>query len=318
MTDPQYYAHGADVPRALDAIETAQRSTQQLDQELDAHLVGLARLVTDPADRRLLAGAPHITIASDLHNNVLAIPILERAADDGPVLFAGDLTDRGSPLETRLVQRVVDTGHPFVFVSGNHDSDTLQRELARQGAVVLTESGRLNPDGTRGAIVQEVRGSGSPATPTPSSAAAPRTSGTATRTRRPPPCRTRSPSGSEPIRTTSTSSWSTSRPSSPPRSQAEGRAARPPAALRRRPHPPADLTLQPGVTILNGGSVGAGGTGNLGDPDATSIGIARFVFTGSRASSRSRRTWSRSIPSPAPRPRAGSAWTRRTDRHPDP
>jgi hypothetical protein len=41
----------------------------------------------------------------------------------------------------------------------------------------------------------------------------------------------------------------------------------------------AELQQQPGVTILNGGSVGAGGTGNLAEEDSTSIGIARFVFT---------------------------------------
>ena len=31
------------------------------------------------------------------------------------------------------------------------------------------------------------------------------------------------------------------------------------------------------MTVINGGSVGAGGTGNLGEP--TALGIARFVFT---------------------------------------
>ena len=31
-----------------------------------------------------------------------------------------------------------------MFVSGNHDSDSLQRDLARRGAIVLTESGQLN------------------------------------------------------------------------------------------------------------------------------------------------------------------------------
>jgi Calcineurin-like phosphoesterase superfamily domain len=33
----------------------------------------------------------------------------------------------------------------------------------------------------------------------------------------------------------------------------------------------------PGVTVVNGGSVGAGGTGNLAEP--TDIGIARFIYT---------------------------------------
>ena len=147
---PQYYAHGADIPRALEAVDSAQRSTRVLDEELDAQLVGLARLVTEPADRASLAGDPRLTVASDLHNNALTMPILERSAGGGPVLFPGDLTDRGSPLEVRVVRRVVRTGKPFVFVSGNHDSDTLERELARAGAIVLSERGRLNADGSRG------------------------------------------------------------------------------------------------------------------------------------------------------------------------
>jgi hypothetical protein len=39
----------------------------------------------------------------------------------------------------------------------------------------------------------------------------------------------------------------------------------------------AKLSEQPAVTVINGGSIGAGGTGNLGE--STSLGIARFVFT---------------------------------------
>jgi hypothetical protein len=39
----------------------------------------------------------------------------------------------------------------------------------------------------------------------------------------------------------------------------------------------AALGKQPGVTVVNGGSIGAGGTGNL--TEKTSLGVARFVFT---------------------------------------
>ena len=159
IEQPQYYAFGPDIPRALDAIVAAQRSGLALDQELDAQLVGLARLVTAPAGRPPLEGRPRLTVASDLHNNVLALPILERTAEGGPVFFVGDLTDRGSPVETALVRRVVQTGSPFVFVSGNHDSDSLLRELASDGAIVLTETGRMKADGkTSGNPVTKVAG----------------------------------------------------------------------------------------------------------------------------------------------------------------
>ena len=141
-------------------METAQRSTRALDQELDAQLVGLARLVTAPANRPALENRPRLTLASDLHNNVLDLPILERTAAKGPVFFVGDLTDRGSPLEAALTRRVVNVGKPFVFVPGNHDSDSLARQLARDGAVVLTRTGRLSGKGetTDGHPVQTVAG----------------------------------------------------------------------------------------------------------------------------------------------------------------
>jgi predicted phosphodiesterase len=155
---PQYYAFGPDIPRALDALERVRRSSKQIDEELNAQLVGLARLVQEPGDRPSADRAPRFTVASDLHNNVIAVPILERAAHGGPVLFPGDLTDRGSPLETTLVRRVVRAGRPFVFISGNHDSDTLERQLMLDGAVVLHRDGRLLADGGRGPIVVNVAG----------------------------------------------------------------------------------------------------------------------------------------------------------------
>lgn len=158
LDEPEYYAHGGDVPGALRAIEDATRAGTRLSEELDAQLVGLARLVSAPAARPSLRGLPRVTVASDLHNNVLALPTLERAAAGGPLLFAGDLTDRGSPFEIRLTRRVVRAGRPFVFVSGNHDSDTLVRRLAREGAIVLTRRGRLLADGRHGPIVVRVGG----------------------------------------------------------------------------------------------------------------------------------------------------------------
>src|SRR5918998_2202378 len=158
MDERQYYAYGADIPRALDAVAAVRRSGEALDQELDAQLVGLARLVIAPAGRTPVEGRPRITVASDLHNNAFTLPILERAAGDGPVFFAGDLSDRGTPLETAVVARVAHIGNPFVFVTGNHDSDRSARQLANDGAVVLTEFGRLKRGGGYGPVVNEIGG----------------------------------------------------------------------------------------------------------------------------------------------------------------
>ena len=157
---PQYYANGPEVPTALRALQSLGASAQTLDEEIDEQLVGIARFVSAPAGRaRLGSGLPRLTVASDLHNNVIALPALERAARGGLLLLAGDLTDRGSPVEQRLVLRVARAGTRLVFVAGNHDSDVLERKLARAGAIVLTRNGRLRDDGTTdGTVIQRVAG----------------------------------------------------------------------------------------------------------------------------------------------------------------
>jgi predicted phosphodiesterase len=158
IDNPEYYAHGPEIPRALAAIEAATDSSGRLSEELDSQLVGLARLLVAPAGRPQLSGLPQLVLASDLHNNVAALPALERAAAGRPLFFDGDLTDSGSPFEAALVGRVVGAGRPFVFVAGNHDSDTLARGLARAGAIVLTTDGQLLPDGRLGPRVVRVAG----------------------------------------------------------------------------------------------------------------------------------------------------------------
>jgi predicted phosphodiesterase len=154
VESPQYYANGPEVPTALRALESFGASSRTLDDEIDEQLVGIARFVNEPAGRAPLATSlPRLTIASDLHNNVIALPALERAARGGLLLFCGDLTDRGSPVEQTLVLRVARAGTRLVFVSGNHDSDVLERKLARVGAIVLTRSGRMRGDGSTDANV---------------------------------------------------------------------------------------------------------------------------------------------------------------------
>ena len=158
IADPEYYANGPDIPVALRTIEQAQGSARAISEELNEQLVGLARLVSASSDRRAPSDLRGFVLASDLHNNLLALPALDRAAGRRPLFFAGDLTSSGSPFEFTLVRRIVGLGHPFVFVSGNHDSDALVRRMALAGGIVLTEDGRLRADGTHGPVVVRVRG----------------------------------------------------------------------------------------------------------------------------------------------------------------
>ena len=158
IADPEYYANGPDIPIALRTIEQAQGSARAISEELNEQLVGLARLVSASSDRGASSGLRGLVLASDLHNNLLALPALDRAVGRRPLFFAGDLTSSGSPFEFTLVRRIVGIGHPFVFVSGNHDSDALVRRMALAGGIVLTERGRLRADGSFGPLVVRVRG----------------------------------------------------------------------------------------------------------------------------------------------------------------
>ena len=275
IDEPQYYAFGPDIPRALEAVEAAQRSGAVLDEELNAQLVGLARLVTRPGERNPLTDRPTITVASDLHNNVLALSILERAADGGPVLFAGDLTDRGSPLEARLTRRITDLGKPLVFVSGNHDSDTLQRDLAERGAVVLSQDGRY----TDGRVINEVAGLSMAGYSDPYER------------RSAEDFKDRYDNQPTPAMKEEFTAWVMALVNRVDVVMVHEPALIEPALAILKDRPPskplvfvtghthtASVSHQPGVTVVNGGSVGAGGTGNLAD-EPTDIGIARLIHT---------------------------------------
>jgi predicted phosphodiesterase len=158
IADPEYYANGPDIPVALRTIERAQGSAKAISEELNQQLVGLAQLISASSSRQARGELRSVVIASDLHNNLLALPALDRAVGSRPLFFVGDLTSSGSPFEFNLVRRIVRIGHPFVFVSGNHDSDALVRRMALAGGIVLTERGRLQADGGYGPVVVRVRG----------------------------------------------------------------------------------------------------------------------------------------------------------------
>jgi predicted phosphodiesterase len=277
---PEYYAHGPDIPRALRAVESAESSANVLSEELDGQLVGLARLVVAPSERTALGGRPEITVASDLHNNLLAVPALRRVARGTPLFFVGDLTDRGSPLESQLTSGVLHAGTRFVFVTGNHDSDGEAQQLADDGAIVLTEHGRLLRGGRYGPTIVRVAG-------------------------------LRVAGYGDPFRRRRARGYvNESTPPNPVPTPAEqnlfaewlaglqdkvdvvmvhepGLAAKGIEALRRDPpsHPlvllvghthRAAIEIDRHLSVINGGTVGAGGTGNL--DEGAKIGVARMIY----------------------------------------
>lgn len=275
---PEYYAHGPDIPRALRAVESAEASAGALGDELDGQLVGLAQLVVAPGERATLGGRPQITVASDLHNNLLAVPALRRVARGTPLFFVGDLTDRGSPLESQLIGGILHAGTRLVFVTGNHDSDSAAQELADDGAIVLTERGRLLRGGRFGPEIVRVAGM--------------RVAGYGDPFRR-RRARGYVQQGALPAPSVAEQNlfaeWLTGLEDKVDVVMVHepALAAKGIEALRRDPpsHPivllvghthQADIELDRDFTVINGGTVGAGGTGNLGE--GAKIGVARMIY----------------------------------------
>jgi predicted phosphodiesterase len=79
---------------------------------------------------------------SDLHNNVAAFDFLQEVAEQFKVdliVDTGDLTDFGSPPETAMVQHIGKLPFPYVFVLGNHDSQTVAKALSAKPNVTLLD-----------------------------------------------------------------------------------------------------------------------------------------------------------------------------------
>lgn len=62
---------------------------------------------------------------SDIHNNPVAIDLIKRVVKDfhiDLVIDTGDITDFGTPVETRLIEGISNLPVPYVFIPGNHES----------------------------------------------------------------------------------------------------------------------------------------------------------------------------------------------------
>ena len=235
----------------------------------------------DPPSARRSPTGRAITIASDLHNNFLALADPRARDDDGPLFFAGDLTDRGSPLEARLVRRVV-RRRPAVRVR-------LRQPRLRQPRARPRPARRDRADRARAAerrtarygdTIVDVAGAARRRLQRPVRAPRRRElQATATTARAEHRAAGR-------VHRLAAAAARQGRRRHGPRAGADRARARDaqgrPARARRSCSSSATRTTpsssaSAGVTVVNGGSVGAGGTGNLTEP--TDYGIARLIYT---------------------------------------
>ena len=158
---PRFYARGAELEQLLHVASDAQQEASGYTSQVQRALGSFAALVaTGGRFARQLPDTRQAILASDLHDNLLALEAVRSQFGRQPIFFPGDFGQNGGATETRLiVSRFELLKQPVIGVSGNHDSSLLMRRLAAAGVIVLTDKGRLNGAGrTDGKPVQDILG----------------------------------------------------------------------------------------------------------------------------------------------------------------
>lgn len=147
---PEYYASGIELERILAQADSLRRSGRKYSDRVDNAVRGITGLLNErgTGDNPLApegpggAGDPAIRVAlgSDIHNNLFTLPTLRRYAKGRLTVLAGDFTINGGRAEAPLLGRMATVGDPTVAVSGNHDSPGIMRALGRRGVTVLTHA----------------------------------------------------------------------------------------------------------------------------------------------------------------------------------
>ena len=157
--NPSFYAKGAELAQLLNVADHAQAESKGYTSSVYRALAGYSTLLSAAGN----LAAPHALrppaiLISDLHDNALVLPALRNIVSGSPIFFPGDFGQYGSRTEARtLIPRITTLGGPIIAVSGNHDSGLFMRALARAGAIVLTDRGRLTASGgTDGEPVEQI------------------------------------------------------------------------------------------------------------------------------------------------------------------
>ncbi|GAA4360927.1 metallophosphoesterase family protein [Angustibacter luteus] len=137
----------------LSSAPYVQRRTSTLAERLESYRSGLSDFVQSvttlyavgqqlPRPGGGLSGdVTTVLHISDLHLNPIGFDLADRLVDQFGVelvVDSGDLSTWGTPMEEGFVNRVGSLKVPYVFVRGNHDSQTIADAVARQkNATVL-------------------------------------------------------------------------------------------------------------------------------------------------------------------------------------
>jgi predicted phosphodiesterase len=134
-------------PQLIGPAQTALDRIDKFRAELTRVVDGAARVYGSIQSGPLSPGdETRVLHISDIHLSPLGLAFAREVAnafDVDLVIDTGDLTSFGTPAEALITSSIPKLGRPYVFVRGNHDSLSLQNEVAGEpNAIVLDGQAR--------------------------------------------------------------------------------------------------------------------------------------------------------------------------------
>jgi predicted phosphodiesterase len=144
ILEPRYTGLLSSAPSVIGTAQDIVTSFQTYRKELARLVTNVSQLYQATSHLPTYQPSPstiRVLDVSDIHDNPAAWNIMHSLTSEFRVNFiidSGDLTDHGSAPENTLAKQIRTFHMPYVFVKGNHDSESTQRAVASQpNAVIL-------------------------------------------------------------------------------------------------------------------------------------------------------------------------------------
>lgn len=149
--EPEFKGVVEAAPWLLGVADNALVVVETLEDTLKVIATNLTRMFESlslvGAEETLFQGELKILHVSDIHNNPLGVSLASQMANAFKadlIIETGDATDFGTPIEGELVRNITESGLPWVFVPGNHDSPAVVEVLKELDNVTVLEAGLVS------------------------------------------------------------------------------------------------------------------------------------------------------------------------------
>lgn len=146
--EPEFKGIVEAAPWLLGVADNALAEVEKLEDKLKVIATNLTRMFESLSlvggEETLFEGELKILHVSDIHNNPLGVSLAAQTAaafKANIIIDTGDATDFGTPIEGELVRNISESGFPWVFVPGNHDSPGVVQVLKELENITVLEAG---------------------------------------------------------------------------------------------------------------------------------------------------------------------------------